>query len=49
MADCNQDTDQLMANKPVGIYADKVCKKYVEYVIFNEKNDDKNIVKTAAY
>ena len=49
MADCNQDTDQLMANKPVGIYADKVCKKYVEYVIFNEKNDDKNIVKTAVY
>ena len=48
MAACNHNTDLLMANKPVGKYADKVCKKYVEYVILNGKADEKNIVKTAS-
>ena len=48
MAACNHNTDLLMANKPVGKYADKVCKKYVEYVILNGKADEKNIEKTAS-
>ena len=48
MAAYNHNTDLLMANKPVGKYADKVCKKYVEYVILNGKADEKNIVKTVS-
>lgn len=37
MALYNDDTDMVMAHKPVGRYAEKVCRKYVEYVILNEK------------
>jgi len=48
MADYNHNTDLVLANKPVGKYADKVCKKYVEYVILNEKPEAKKTVKTAA-
>lgn len=44
----NHDTDLLMANKPVGKYADKVCRKYVEYVILNEKADADNKEKTVS-
>lgn len=32
---CNQNTDLLFQSKPVGKYADKVCRKYVEYTIGN--------------
>lgn len=48
MSDYNQNTDLVLANKPVGKYADKVCRKYVEYVILNEKPEAKKAVKTAA-
>ena len=48
MADYNHNTDLVMANKPVGKYADKVCKKYVEYVILNEKTEPDVKVKTAS-
>lgn len=48
MADYNHNTDLVLANKPVGKYADKVCRKYVEYVILNEKPEAKKAVKTAA-
>ena len=27
------DTDKMFASKPVGKYADKVCRKYVEYTV----------------
>lgn len=35
MALFKDDTDKLLEAKPVGKYADKVCRKYVEYTIGN--------------
>lgn len=35
----NDDTDKLLAAKPVGKYADKVCSKYFEYTVKSLKLD----------
>ena len=47
----DQDTNMVMTHKPVGKYAEKVCRKYVEYVILKEKvtvpqGKEKKIVQT---
>lgn len=31
----DDDTDKLLSSKPIGKYADRVCRKYVEYVVGN--------------
>ena len=36
----NGDTDELLASKSVGKYADRVCRKYVEYTILGADWDE---------